>query len=90
MYISFSMGFMNDRDAYFESKYFFREETKEFVMIIQTVRGDAYPLVPGIVRFDMFKASVAKDTDYGYECLEFFNMNMGGNFPHKLLNMIMG
>jgi len=38
----------------------------------------------------MFKASVAKDTDYGYENLEFFNMNMGGNFPHKMLNMIMG
>jgi len=39
---------------------------------------------------EMFKASMAKDTDFGYENLEFFNFNMGGNFSPKLLNMVMG
>ena len=38
----------------------------------------------------MFKASVAKDTEDGFDNLEFFNFNMGGNFPHRLLNMVMG
>ena len=81
---------MNDRDSYLEMKYFTREETNEVVVILQTLKGEAYPLTKGVVRFEMFKASVAKDTDYGYENLEFFNLNMGGNFPHKLLNMVMG
>ena len=38
----------------------------------------------------MMKASVAKDTAEGYENREFFNFNMGGNFPMRLLNMFMG
>jgi len=95
-YIKFGMGFMDDRDMICDFNYKMREETNDFLMVIKSIDDLAkYPIKKDdkgkdIVRFSMVKASVAKDTDYGYECKEVFNMNLGGNFPHRLLNMIMG
>jgi len=95
-YFRFGMGFMDDRDMICDFNYKMREETNDFIMILRSIDDLAkYPIKKDdkgkdIIRFSMVKASVAKDTDYGYECKEVFNMNMGGNFPHRLLNMVMG
>lgn len=95
-YFRFGMGFMDDRDMICDFTYKMREETNDFMMVLRSIDDVAkYPIRKDekgkdVIRFTMVKASIAKDTDYGYECKEVFNMNMGGNFPHRLLNMVMG
>lgn len=94
-YIRFGMGFMDDRDMICDFNYK-TNEAGEFVMTLKSIDDTAkYPIKKDekgkdVVRFQMMKISIAKDTDYGYECKEFFNFNMGGNFPMRLLNMFMG
>jgi hypothetical protein len=94
-YFRFGMGFMDDRDMICDFT-FKHKENGEFWMILRSVDDlTKYPIRKDdkgkdVVRFQMMKASVAKDTAEGYENREFFNFNMGGNFPMRLLNMFMG
>jgi len=91
LYFAFEMGgFFTERDAYCQMKWY-HKDNGEFVIILQTLTDPAlYPVRKDKVRMEMFKCSMAKDTDAGFENLEFMNFNIGGNFSPKLMNMVMG
>jgi len=49
-----------------------------------------YPITDKYIRMDMFKTSMMTPTDNGLSIVEFSTSNMGGWFPMRLLNMLIG
>lgn len=58
-------------------------------VVISSIEHPDYPERKGIIRMEMFKASLVKQVDKDISITEFSNFNMKGYFPMRLLNMVM-
>lgn len=48
-----------------------------------------FPRTKNAIRMDMYKASVFHNVEGDLKLIEYSNMDLGGYFPAKLLNMVM-
>jgi hypothetical protein len=58
--------------------------------ITQTCQHKDYPERPGVIRMEMFKATMAEQKGNDLHVLEFSNFDMKGYFPVRLMNMMLG
>ena len=62
----------------------------KILYITQTTTHKDYPERDGIIRMDIFKATMAEQKGPDLHVLEFSNFDMKGYFPVRLMNMMLG
>jgi hypothetical protein len=58
-------------------------------VVISSIEHPDFPERKGIIRMEMFKASLVQQQGPDIKITEFSNFNMKGYFPMRLLNMVM-
>lgn len=89
LYALVGMPLMSDREAIF-SVDILPEMAGKKRIIIKSVEHPDYPVKSNPVRMSFMKALELKQVGDDMELEEFSQMNLGGYFPMRLLNMAIG
>ena len=80
---------MSLRETLIEMKAFPQPDGSR-LLVMQSVEHPDFPITNKAIRIYIFKANLARNVDGGCFITEYASMNMGGWFPMRLMNMMIG